>query len=651
MDVVKGYLGQFRKILGLALCVAVLSACGGGGGGKGATNPPPNVNAKPFVNAGADLVVNMGDRVDLDPKVLVPNGTSATLNSSGLELKGSSDNNQAIVSLVWSKIEGPDIAIRSSGFNDGKIHFIAPSTNGANLLIINFKLTLVNAAGLSAEDTISIYVRRVNEAPVARAGDDKLVLSGDAVTLQNSYSSDIDGVIVKYLWRQTAGTEVVLNDPAAAESSFDSPIVYEETALEFELLVEDNEGKTSTDSVTVKVQPRDVPSVQLNFPPAKGIYNESTLSLFGNASTGISTITSLMVDAGNGPVGVQLESDGSWRLDNLELPAGVAEISVVVTATDLEGRKGIARSQLQTSTDVSVGTGQGWNEIVGISVDPLLNKLWMVTHDNTSMKLLSFSLETGDRSPTISDFNNADQGVSTLAPGPIVFDGYLDRIYMSAGDSEGSADSGQIIGINTVSGNRYVISDGNRGVGPALELPWGLALGNHETLFVADNHTDSILAVHLITGNRKVIADASTIDYGIEAPSLLANQRFDGTHRLFLAPHADQAYLFELDLSGESVTNNLVFDGDQSASSTMGEVKSLVFNSSANTLFFNTFFEGLVSFNLSTNEKKVLVGRDVLIDALALDETRGVLYMARGFPQVLYAVDPVSGNKVIVSKP
>ncbi|HSC68280.1 MAG TPA: hypothetical protein VLC79_11340 [Cellvibrio sp.] len=641
---------MISRMLAIWLCVSVLSACGGGGGGSDGDkgDPPAQMINKPTANAGDDLVVNMYGRVDLDPKVLVANGTSASLNAKGLEISGSSDNKEAIVKLVWTKIEGPDIALMSSGFNDGKIYFIAPPTNGASVVKIVFKLTLTNAGGLSAEDTITILVNRVNQAPVAKAGDDIVVLSGDTVTLRNAYSSDADGTIVKFQWSQTSGAAVVLNNPATMESTFDTPIVKEETALEFELRVEDNDGKTATDRVQVIVRPRDTPEVQLHFPPAKGIYTEGAISLFGKVSSPFSTIASLSVDAGNGSVAAQVQSDGSWRLDNLALPTGVADISIVVTATDVEGRKGIARSQLQTSTNVSVGVGQSWDKIAGINVDPALNKLWMLTYDDTDMKLLSISLESGDRSHTVSDFSNADQGVSTRSPGHIIFDGYLNRIYMSSLDAN---DAGQIIGIDTVSGSRYLVSDATRGAGPALELPVGLALGNHETLFVADNHTSSIVAVDLITGNRRVVADGSTMDYGIDAPLFLANKRFDEANRLFIAPHSNRVYFFELDLSGEPVTNSLVFDGSNSDTFAMGEVEGLAFNSSTNSLYFYTFFEGLTAVNLTTNEKKELLGSGVLLDGLAFDELHGVLYAVRGFPEVLYAVDPVSGSKVIISKP
>ncbi|MGV8836500.1 hypothetical protein, partial [Cellvibrio sp.] len=96
----------------------LLSACGGGGGGGGG-NSTSSASKKLTANAGADLIVNTSARVDLDPQALVANVSSAKLSAQGLELLGSSDNKESIVALTWTKLEGPDFAISSSGINDG----------------------------------------------------------------------------------------------------------------------------------------------------------------------------------------------------------------------------------------------------------------------------------------------------------------------------------------------------------------------------------------------------------------------------------------------------------------------------------------------------------------------------------------------------
>ena len=50
--------------------------------------------------------------------------------------------------------------------------------------------------------TVSIILDGVNDAPVADAGDDQVnVLTGRAVTLDGSGSSDVDGDLITYNWR------------------------------------------------------------------------------------------------------------------------------------------------------------------------------------------------------------------------------------------------------------------------------------------------------------------------------------------------------------------------------------------------------------------------------------------------------------------
>ncbi|HTF97936.1 MAG TPA: hypothetical protein VL995_17505 [Cellvibrio sp.] len=662
MDVVNGArFGAVSRMLGVITCAVVLVACGGGGGGsKSGENPPPTVS-KPVVNAGADITVNTGQRVDLDPKALVANNTSANLNAQGLEIKGSSETKEHIVHLVWAKTEGPDIQISSSGFNDGKIYFIAPSTNGAASIKITFKLTLTNAGGLSAEDTVTITVNRVNKAPTANAGDDIDSLSGDTVKLNASLSNDADGSIAKYLWEQISGETVVLDDTQAAQPSFVAPQVTEATTLEFKLTVEDNEGKKSDDAVQVVVKPGDAPNLAMHFPPAAGIYTESTLSLFGVvAAKGGAGITSLTVDVGNGPAAVEVSENGEWRIDGVSLPVGVAQIAIAVEATDSEGRKAVVHSQLQTSTKVSVGTGQSWDDIVGIDVDSSTNKLWIVTLNATSAKLMSVDLKNGNRSATVSDLNNAAQGVSPLLMASMMVDEGTKQVYLSSAEKmqNGSYGNGQILGIDTASGNRQIVSDASFGGGTKLGLPWGMVMGESGELFVADNANNSIVSVNVGNGDRTVIADVSTTPYDINAPKLLSKDNAD-KDRLFVANAYEvvsdtYVYVFDLDLKVQPVTTGLVVNG-MKASSIPGLMTNGIQNMAVDTendlIFFNNEFGSLVAVSVSSGEASDITSGISSMETFAYDEVREVLYVIDDFPEVLYALDPWSGSKVIISKP
>lgn len=644
MDVVNGSLfGGISRILGVITCTVVLVACGGGGGGGGGGNPPPATTNKPTVNAGADITVDMGQRVDLDPKALVANNISASLSAQGLEIKGSSENKEHIVQLVWAKIEGPDIQISSSGFNDGKIYFTAPSTNGAASIKITFKLTLTNAGGLSGEDTVTITVNRVNKAPIANAGDDIDSLSGETVKLNASLSNDADGSIAKYLWEQISGETVVLDDTQAAQPSFVAPQVNEATTFEFKLTVEDNEGKKSGDAVQVVVKPGDAPNLAMHFPPAAGIYTESTLSLFGVvAAKGDAGITSLTVDVGNGPAAVEVSENGEWRIDSVSLPVGVAQIAIAVEATDSEGRRAVVRSKLLTSKSNAVGEGQNWlNTIIGVDVDSSTNKLWMVTHSDNEMRLTYIDLKNGNRSATVSDFNNTAQGVSTLAPVKMIFDDVNKQAYLTSAPKN---DPAQVLRIDAMTGNRSVLSDITHGTGQGLELPSGITMGEPGKLLVADNHADSILSIDLTTGDRTVIADAATLDYGVDAPVFVTTG--NDKSRFFANLNYTTPVILEFNNTNDDISSDLVLNGQ----GIKGEIDEMVADTTSNTIYFMTFFEGLVGLDLSTGETRKLQSPIDTPDSFTVDESRGLLYVVDGFPASLMVIDPLSGNKIILSK-
>jgi Chitobiase/beta-hexosaminidase C-terminal domain/Bacterial Ig domain/Bacterial Ig-like domain/PKD domain len=85
----------------------------------------------------------------------------------------------------------------------------------------------------SKSASVSITVTSVNDPPVANAGSDKAVTSGNTVSLDGTGSSDIDDGIKSYSWKQTAGTHVTLKQSTSATSSFTAPTVTQPAILTF----------------------------------------------------------------------------------------------------------------------------------------------------------------------------------------------------------------------------------------------------------------------------------------------------------------------------------------------------------------------------------------------------------------------------------
>ena len=113
-----------------------------------------------------------------------------------------------------------------------------------------------------------------NTPPIANAGEGKTVNSGDTVTLDGSKSTDPDGSVASYLWKQIAGPPIVLNAPNTARPSFTAPNVTSDTKLTFDLLTKDNKGTgaskpASVDIIVKPVHPaiKQQPSAPLVPPP------------------------------------------------------------------------------------------------------------------------------------------------------------------------------------------------------------------------------------------------------------------------------------------------------------------------------------------------------------------------------------------------
>ena len=196
-------------------------------------------NTIPVANAGADQTVNVGDTVTLDGS-------------------GSTDGDGDALTYNWS-LSTPGGGAVLSNPNAVNPTFV-PDVEGV------YTATLIVDDGTdpsppdSALITAEIVV--VNTAPVANAGPDQTVTTGDTVSLNGSGSSDADGDPLTFRWSLGAvpvGSAAVLSDPAATNPNFVADV---EGSYIAQLIVNDGAVDSPPDSVIITSQ-----TVVINTPP------------------------------------------------------------------------------------------------------------------------------------------------------------------------------------------------------------------------------------------------------------------------------------------------------------------------------------------------------------------------------------------------
>ncbi|MFC5973467.1 hypothetical protein ACFPYI_19230 [Halomarina salina] len=146
---------------------------------------------------------------------------------------------------------------------------IGSSSNTGNLVVYD-----ENGAGYTVDSvgSATLTVENVNQPPTADAGDDQTVGAGDTVSLDGSESTDPNPEdTLDYEWSQVGnGPQVTLSDNMVDNPTFTAPDVTSATTLTFELLVTDDDGDASTDTVEVTVQPPDAAFYELSNLQAPG---------------------------------------------------------------------------------------------------------------------------------------------------------------------------------------------------------------------------------------------------------------------------------------------------------------------------------------------------------------------------------------------
>lgn len=160
-----------------------------------------------------------------------------------------------------------------------------------------------------------------NRPPVANAGDDQNVVGPIDVVLDGSRSYDPDQDVMSYAWNQTFGPELTLTNQNSSISTTSVPVTDVETSYIFTLTVTDEEGLTSSDSVTIinQAEQENQPPI-VTLPSSLAVNSEEEFTVNAQAS-----------DPDGNPLVY------SWNIDsNLQTVSGQGSASIRLKAPAVE---------------------------------------------------------------------------------------------------------------------------------------------------------------------------------------------------------------------------------------------------------------------------------------------------------------------------
>lgn len=635
------------KFTALILVASLLTACGGGGGGgddgKKNTTSSTTTNSSAATtsitaNAGADITVNEGEKVTLNPGVEVANQLGFTSNTTTgfFEVTGSSTKASDITKLKWTQMAGtPRTGFSFSGSPGEIFSFVAPDTGAADSIQIIYELTLTNAAGQTASDSIAITVNRVNELPVANAGVDQSTESETEILLSGTASNDPDGTIQSYAWVQTSGDEVELTDADKATATFTAPVITEATTYEFELTVTDNNDATAKDKIVITLTPKDAPLVNIYFPTPVGVYKETTISAFGSAEAVSGNLHKVEVSTGSDFTEVEFNEQGEWRLDDIAVPE-TDTFEIIVKVTDSLGVSNIKKSVLKRSGSVSSGLPWMIGSALGINNETNQILLKAVIENTNASGIYPVDMKTGTFGPVISDFSDETQGIFPDVR-RIRYDAHTNSFYATLFPANEELKT-SIVSIDAITGKRKIISDSTLGTGPILENPVGIISTHNGDLLVADSDAGSVVRVNIETGDRSTMLKTAI-------PLDIAMDPFN-TNILF-SLRGSKSQVWKYLLNTTPVQYSLLSKNEEEDPFPALSVEADI---QVGKLFLIELDKDLIEVNIETGERTNI---PVSVETATYDHQRSLLYyveMDNSYNSAIWVMDPVSRNRIMISE-
>ncbi len=193
------------------------------------------------------IKVTVNAAANVPPVAFAGPDRTITLPTSVTSLAGAgTDGDGSISNYLWRKIAGPAAC--------NIVNSSSPVTDVSGLVagVYLFELKVTDNKGATGTDIVKITVKNIiNNAPIANAGRDQTItLPKDSTTLAGT-GIDADGNIQTFYWRQISGPSI--SAIAAADSATTDVQNLVAGTYKFELVVTDNLGAKSTDTLTIVV--------------------------------------------------------------------------------------------------------------------------------------------------------------------------------------------------------------------------------------------------------------------------------------------------------------------------------------------------------------------------------------------------------------
>lgn len=208
-----------KKYIALALMSLGLSACGGS---SDDSNQLPTITAE---------VPNQVDELSLVNLVAL-----------------AQDIDGQVSQYSWTQTSGIEIQLVNSATNSAS--FIAPEVLESETVQVSLQVT--DNEGAVVNQPFSITINNVNKAPIVTTNASSHLdeLSQASITAN---ATDLDGDIQSYTWQQTQGPILESVEYNEGQINFTLPEVNEDQIVRLELMVTDNEGAITIETIDIMV--------------------------------------------------------------------------------------------------------------------------------------------------------------------------------------------------------------------------------------------------------------------------------------------------------------------------------------------------------------------------------------------------------------